>query len=72
MDPPRAGLDKATRKTLISMSPKAMIYISCNPSTFSRDLNHFISNDYILKELTLIDMFPYTHHIEIISLIIKN
>ncbi len=66
-DPPRAGIDKKSRKTIMGMEPAAIVYVSCNPSTFSRDTRDFIAGDYALERLTLIDMFPCTHHIEIIS-----
>ena len=66
-DPPRAGLDKKTRKTIGAISPEQIIYVSCNPSTYSRDIADFIKIGYKLKNLTFIDMFPGTHHIELIS-----
>jgi len=71
VDPPRAGLDKKTRKTINSILPEQIIYISCNPSTFARDLSDFIKTGYKLNSLTFIDMFPGTYHIEIISNLIK-
>ncbi len=70
-DPPRAGLDKRTRRTINAMRPDRFIYISCNPSTFARDLKDFISAGYFLKKLTLIDMFPCTMHIETVCLLSK-
>jgi 23S rRNA (uracil1939-C5)-methyltransferase len=67
-DPPRAGLDRRTRNALTAMSPRRIVYVSCNPSTFSRDAKDLIKAGYNLEGLTLIDMFPCTHHIEMISL----
>ncbi|MDY6968935.1 MAG: methyltransferase domain-containing protein [Spirochaetota bacterium] len=66
-DPSRAGLSKKTRYVINAMQPKRLIYVSCNPSTFSRDTKDFIKNRYKLKGLTLIDMFPSTYHIELIA-----
>jgi 23S rRNA (uracil1939-C5)-methyltransferase len=66
-DPPRAGIDKNTRKTIMAMRPSRIVYVSCNPSTFARDSKDFINAGYSLEQLTLVDMFPGTHHIELIS-----
>lgn len=71
-DPPRAGLSSKSRKTINAISPERIVYISCNPSTFARDAYDFISSDYTLNKLTLIDMFPGTYHIEAIGLFTKN
>jgi 23S rRNA (uracil1939-C5)-methyltransferase len=67
MDPPRAGIDRNTRKTILAMRPRVIVYVSCNPSTFSRDLKDFSAGGYRLEALTLADMFPCTQHIEVIS-----
>jgi len=66
-DPPRAGLDKKARKTINAIKAPVLVYVSCNPSTFSRDTADFIKEGYTLDRLTFIDMFPGTHHIELIS-----
>lgn len=68
-DPPRAGLDKKTRKTIIAMAPERIVYISCNPSTFARDARDFIMAGYSLSDVTLLDMFPATMHIEMAALL---
>jgi 23S rRNA (uracil1939-C5)-methyltransferase len=67
IDPPRAGIDKKTRQIITSIKPEIFIYVSCNPATFSRDAADFVNAGFKLESLTLIDMFPCTHHIEIIS-----
>jgi len=67
IDPPRAGIDRKTRKTMLAMSPDRMVYVSCNPTTFSRDAREFIAGGYRMDRLKLIDMFPCTHHIEVIA-----
>ncbi|HPV42774.1 MAG TPA: class I SAM-dependent RNA methyltransferase [Spirochaetota bacterium] len=66
-DPPRAGLDKKTRKTILAMEPSVLVYVSCNPATFARDAKDFANGGYSLEKLTMIDMFPGTHHIELVS-----
>ena len=67
-DPPRAGLSKKARYVVSAIHPQKLVYVSCNPSTFSRDARDFIKAGYKLERLTLIDMFPSTCHIELISL----
>ena len=45
------------------------MYISCNPSTFARDVKLFSEKGYVLKKLQAVDMFPQTSHIECVGLI---
>ncbi|NCU33249.1 MAG: class I SAM-dependent RNA methyltransferase [Candidatus Moranbacteria bacterium] len=71
VDPPRMGLTKKTRQTINAINPDKIIYVSCNPSTYARDIRDFISRGYKLDRLTMIDMFPGTHHIEIITRLVK-
>jgi 23S rRNA (uracil1939-C5)-methyltransferase len=72
IDPPRSGLSKKGRQTVNAINPEVIIYVSCNPSTYARDLKDFIKNGYKLNKLIFIDMFPCTHHIEIISQLVKS
>lgn len=66
VDPPRDGLDKKVIENIIRIKPKKIIYISCNPMTFARDIN-LLKEYYKLIDLNIIDMFPDTYHIELIS-----
>ena len=54
-------------RNIIRVSPKRIIYISCNPSTQQRDAQ-LLANLYYLKEITPVDMFPHTTHIETVAL----
>lgn len=71
VDPPRAGLSPKLTGRLLGSKIETIVYVSCNPSTWARDLKA-LSNNYELKEITMIDMFPATHHIEIISKLEKK
>ncbi len=71
IDPPRQGISKRGRKTILAMAPCAIVYVSCNPVTFARDVKSFIDSNYRLGKLFLIDMFPCTHHTEVIGLLTK-
>jgi len=64
VDPPRAGLHKHVVKSLVSMKPPKIIYVSCNPSTLARDLKILCEECYELDRVQPIDMFPHTYHIE--------
>jgi 23S rRNA (uracil-5-)-methyltransferase RumA len=68
VDPPRAGLEKRTIDFLIKSTPKKIIYVSCDPVTLARDLK-LLEENYMLKEITPIDMFPGTSHVECVSLL---
>lgn len=64
MDPPRAGSDEAFLSSVVKLSPKRIVYVSCNPETLARDLKYLTKHGYEAKECTPVDMFPFTKHIE--------
>lgn len=70
MDPPRAGSDTKFLDSLIKMSPKTVVYVSCNPETLARDLDYLAKNsDYKVQKIQPVDMFPHTAHIETVVLL---
>ena len=71
VDPPRQGLNKGIIDKLAKISPKRIIYVSCNPTTFARDIKEFEKKSITLKKVQPIDMFPQTHHIECVGLLSK-
>lgn len=66
VDPPRKGCDKTALETLMQIKPKRIVYVSCNPATLARDLK-ILDDVYDLKEVSICDMFPFTHHVESIA-----
>ena len=66
VDPPRKGLDNTTIQNLIKVSPKKIVYISCNPATLVRDLK-MLEEKYEIKDITPVDMFPFTKHVECVA-----
>lgn len=68
VDPPRKGLDEHTIQTILRIKPERMIYISCNPATLVRDLAK-LDEIYEIKEIQALDMFPYTSHVECVSVL---
>lgn len=72
IDPPRAGMHPRVLYRLILLSPKQIMYISCNPATFARDAAELVSAGYELPEVRPVDMFPHTRHIELVGLFSKK
>jgi 23S rRNA (uracil1939-C5)-methyltransferase len=68
LDPPRMG-SKWIINQIACLEPKKIVYTSCEPTTFARDLHLFSEIGYRLQRLTLIDMFPQTYHMEVVSLL---
>ncbi|HBB30108.1 MAG TPA: 23S rRNA (uracil(1939)-C(5))-methyltransferase RlmD [Clostridiales bacterium] len=68
MDPPRAGSDEAFLKSLVTLTPNKVAYISCNPDTLSRDLDYLTKKGYKAEIIQPIEMFPFTDHVESIIL----
>ena len=68
VDPPRSGLDKKTKQTLLKLKSPKIIYISCDPLTLARDIN-ILKESYNLEQISLIDMFPNSYHCESITLL---
>jgi 23S rRNA (uracil1939-C5)-methyltransferase len=68
LDPPRTGC-QAILGQVVRLEPKKIIYVSCEPTTFARDLRLFSERGYFLQRLGLIDMFPQTYHMEVVGLL---
>ena len=71
LDPPRTGC-KTILDRVVGLKPRKIIYVSCEPTTFSRDLHLFSERGYSLQRLSLIDMFPQTYHMEMVGLLKPN
>lgn len=71
LDPPRAGLGAETTLLLLQCRPHRIVYVSCDPSTLSRDLKLLVESGYRLSRLHLVDMFPQTYHQETVALLTR-
>lgn len=71
VDPPRAGLDKKDIDNIFKLNANRIVYVSCDPVTLARDLN-ILGSKYNILELTPVDMFPNTSHVECVCCMIKK
>jgi len=69
MDPPREGSTPQFLQSLARLSPRRVVYVSCNPETLARDLTQLTALGYRVQEITPVDMFPHTEHIETVVLL---
>ncbi len=66
-DPPRSGLGKTAVARLIELQPARITVVSCDPATLARDLAGLLAGGFQLDELTMVDLFPQTFHIEAVA-----
>ena len=72
MDPPRAGSDTAFLSCALTLAPRRIVYVSCNPETLARDLNFLTKRGYRAEKIQPVDMFPHTDHVETVVLLSKG
>ncbi|MCZ1183606.1 23S rRNA (uracil(1939)-C(5))-methyltransferase RlmD [Alkalihalobacillus clausii] len=73
VDPPRSGCDRQLLKSMLKAKPKRIVYVSCNPSTLAKDVQHLIeAGGYAIQSIQPVDMFPWTAQVESVTeLILK-
>lgn len=69
VDPPRAGLSREVLEYLVSSRPGRILYIACDPATWARDVGRLSQEGYRLLFVRPYDFFPFTHHVEVLSLL---
>lgn len=72
VDPPRKGLEPSFIEAVVKMQPTKMIYVSCNPATLARDLALLNEGGYSVEKIQPVDLFPQTHHVESVTLLVKK
>ena len=70
-DPPRAGMHDDVIETILFAEPQRVVYVSCNPATQARDLS-LLDAKYRVTRVQPVDMFPHTHHVENVVLLIRK
>jgi len=71
VDPPRKGLTESFIKASAQTGAKRIAYISCNVATMARDIKLYQELGYELKKVQPVDLFPQTHHVEAVSLLVR-
>jgi len=71
VDPPRAGMHADVVNTILNAEPEKIVYVSCNPATQARDIA-LMKEKYDTVKIQPVDMFPHTHHVENVALLIKK
>ncbi|MFZ1699814.1 MAG: class I SAM-dependent RNA methyltransferase [Pyrinomonadaceae bacterium] len=67
IDPPRIGAEKGVIEKIAEIGPRAISYVSCEPSILARDLRILLDAAYTIDSITALDMFPQTHHVETVA-----
>ena len=71
VDPPRSGLTIEGINDILKINPDRLVYVSCDPMTLARDLK-LLKEKYIVQEVALFDMFPWTYHVESVCLLLRK
>ncbi len=72
LDPPRKGCAPELLKTVSEINPEKIVYVSCDPATLARDCKRLKELGYTVKEVTPVDMFPRTSHVETVALLVRT
>ncbi len=72
VDPPRIGLGEEVVSAVAAFGAKTVVYVSCNPATLARDLSYFAGLGYFTQSVTPVDMFPQTHHVESVAVMVRG
>ncbi len=72
LDPPREGAGKKVMEGIASLTPRQVVYLSCNPATFSRDMMVLTERGYVLRRVQPFDLFPQTGHLELLAEVMKK
>lgn len=72
IDPPRSGAGKKVVDYLGKLSPTQIVYVACDPVAFSRDVAYFSQHGYQVSRIRAFDLFPNTHHMEVVALLTRG
>ncbi|MFJ1587628.1 class I SAM-dependent RNA methyltransferase [Streptomyces sp. NPDC088197] len=72
LDPPRAGAGKQTVRRLAALGARRIAYVACDPAALARDLSYFAEAGYRPTTLRAFDLFPVTHHVECVAILVPE
>jgi tRNA/tmRNA/rRNA uracil-C5-methylase (TrmA/RlmC/RlmD family) len=72
LDPPREGAGKSVVQEMARLSPRAIVYVACDPAALARDTAYLSEYGYVIEKIRAFDLFPMTHHIESVALFTRN
>ena len=64
LDPPRTGAESRVITGILTLKPRRICYVSCDPATLARDLKKLVAGGFAIDTIVAFDMFPQTHHVE--------
>ena len=72
LDPPRVGAKRPVVQAIAGLRPRAVAYVACDPAALARDLGYFAEHGYRLDALRAFDLFPMTHHVECVAVVVPE
>lgn len=72
LDPPRSGAGGKVMRRIARSQPDRIVYVSCNPETFARDIQELKPFGYELQQVQPVDLFPHTYHVELVALFTRE
>ncbi len=72
LDPPRKGAGARVCLGITDRHPRAIAYVACDPAALARDLRTFAEAGYRVSVLRAFDLFPMTHHVECVALLVPE
>jgi len=72
LDPPRSGAGGKVMRRIARSQPERIVYVSCNPETFARDIQELTPFGYELQKVQPVDLFPHTYHVELVALLSRE
>jgi tRNA/tmRNA/rRNA uracil-C5-methylase (TrmA/RlmC/RlmD family) len=72
LDPPREGAKRKVVDAIAALAPRAVCYVACDPAALARDVAYFRDAGYRLTDLRAFDLFPMTHHVECVALLVPS
>jgi tRNA/tmRNA/rRNA uracil-C5-methylase (TrmA/RlmC/RlmD family) len=71
LDPPRTGAKRDVVAAIAALGPRAVAYVACDPAALARDVAFFAEQGYTLQSLRAFDLFPMTHHVECVAVLVR-